>query len=202
MPIIGIITRSMKSDEGHPISIIYKQIEKIMLECNAVPIGITLTSDYKKILNLCDGVIFQGGDNLEEYDIEAMKYLYNINKPVLAICLGMQIMGITFSGEEINVNNHKKTLSYAHTIKINKNSKLYNIFKTDVIKVNSRHKSVLKNTNLKVVGISNDGYIEAIEDTSKRFFIGVQWHPESMIDYDIKQKNLFKYFIKTINMIK
>ena len=29
MPIIGIITRSMKSDEGHPISIIYKQIEKI-----------------------------------------------------------------------------------------------------------------------------------------------------------------------------
>ena len=202
MPIIGIITRSMKSDEGHPISIIYKQIEKIILEYNAVPIGITLTSDYKKILNLCDGVIFQGGDDLEEYDIEAMKYLHDINKPVLAICLGMQIMGITFSGEEINVNNHKKTLSYAHTIKINKNSKLYNIFKTDVIKVNSRHKSVLKNTNLKVVGISNDGYIEAIEDTSKRFFIGVQWHPESMIDYDIKQKNLFKYFIKTINMIK
>ena len=202
MPIIGIITRSMKSDEGHPISIIYKQIEKIILEYNAVPIGITLTSDYKKILNLCDGVIFQGGDDLEEYDIEAMKYLHDINKPVLAICLGMQIMGITFSGEEINVNNHKKTLSYAHTIKINKNSKLYNIFKTDVIKVNSRHKSVLKNTNLKVVGISNDGYIEAIEDTSKRFFIGVQWHPESMIDYDIKQKNLFKYFIKTINMVK
>ena len=202
MPIIGIITRSMKSDEGHPISIIYKQIEKIILECSAVPIGITLTSDYKKILNLCDGVIFQGGDDLEEYDIEAMKYLHDINKPVLAICLGMQIMGITFSGEEINVNNHKKTLSYAHTIKINKNSKLYNIFKTDVIKVNSRHKSALKNTNLKVVGISNDGYIEAIEDTSKRFFIGVQWHPESMIDYDIKQKNLFKYFIKTINMVK
>ena len=110
-------------------------------------------------------------------------------------------MGITFSGEEINVNNHKKTLSYAHTIKINKNSKLYNIFKTNNIKVNSRHKSVIKKTRLNVVGISNDGYIEAIEDTSKRFFIGVQWHPESMIDYDIKQKNLFKYFIKTINII-
>ena len=97
----------------------------------------------------------------------------------------------------IDIKNHKKILKYAHEVKIKKESKLYNIFKTDIIKVNSRHKSIVKYTNLDVVGISNDGYIEALESKNKKFFIGVQWHPESMIDYDEKQNNLFKYFIKS-----
>ena len=71
-----------------------------------------------------------------------------------------------------------------------------NIYKTNNIKVNSRHKQIIKNTKLKVVGVSQDGYIEAIEDSSKKFFIGVQWHPESMVKYDKEQNSLFKYFIK------
>ena len=65
--------------------------------------------------------------------------------------------------------------------------KFVNNHAIDGIKIHMLH--ILKNTKLEVVGISHDNYIEAIEDTSKRFFIGVQWHPESMIDYDIKQKN-------------
>ena len=108
-------------------------------------------------------------------------------------------MAMLFDGVMIDIKNHKKTLNYVHEIKIKKNSKLYNIFKSNIIKVNSRHKSIIKNTNINVVGISNDGYIEAIEDTNKKFFIGVQWHPETMIDYDEKQNNLFKYFIDCCN---
>ena len=38
--------------------------------------------------------------------------------------------------------------------------------------------------------------IEAIEDKNKKFFIGVQWHPESMYSYDILECNLFDYFIE------
>ena len=105
-------------------------------------------------------------------------------------------MGVLFGGKMIDINNHKKKLSYVHSVTINRNSILYNMFKTNNIKVNSRHKSVIKDTKLKVVGISNDGYIEALEDSSKKFFVGVQWHPESMTSYDIIQNNLFKYFIK------
>ena len=97
----------------------------------------------------------------------------------------------------IDIENHKKKLNYVHEVKLKRNSKLYNIYKSDIIKVNSRHKSIIRDTKLNITGISNDGYIEAIEDTSKKFFIGVQWHPESMINYDNSQNNLFKYFIKT-----
>lgn len=195
MPIIGIVTRISKSEEGHNISIMYKDIEKSVIDSGGIPIGITLTSDYKKIIDICDGIIFGGGDDFEQYDFKALKYIYEIDKPVLGICLGMQLMGVLFDGELIDINNHKKKLKYAHSVKIKKTSKLYNILKTDIIKVNSRHKSVLKNTKLEVVGISNDNYIEVIEDSKKRFFIGVQWHPESMIYYNDTMKRLFKYFV-------
>ena len=195
-PIIGIITRKSISDEGHNTNIIYDDIVKCIQNNGGIAIGIILNKNYKELINLCDGIIFQGGDDFEEYDLSALKYIYEIDKPVLGICLGMQLMGVLFGGELIDIDNHKKKLYYAHNVTINKNSILYNMFKTNNIKVNSRHKSVIKNTKLKVVGISNDGYIEAIEDSNKKFFIGVQWHPENMISYDDKQNNLFKYFIK------
>ena len=194
--IIGIITRKDVSKEGHNTSIVYKDIEKSLIESGGMPIGITLTSNYKNQIDMCDGIIFQGGDDFEEYDLVALKYIYEIDKPVLGICLGMQLMGVLFGGELRDINNHKKTLSYVHSVKINRNSKVYNILKKDIIKVNSRHKSVVKYTKLNVSGISNDGSIEIIEDPNKKFFLGVQWHPENMIDYDNIQKNLFKYFIK------
>lgn len=195
MPIIGIVTRSFFSDENNPISIIYKDIENAILENNGIPIGITLNSNYKSVINLCDGIIFQGGDDFEKYDFDALKYIYDINKPVLGICLGMQLMGALFEGNMLDIKNHKKRLNYVHSVVIDKKSILYNIFKTNIIKVNSRHKSIIKNTKIDIMGISNDGYIEAIGDKRKKFFVGVQWHPESMISYDKKQNNLFKYFI-------
>ena len=191
----------MISDEGHNINVVYDNFINSIITNGGIPIGIKLTKNYKELINFCDGIIFQGGDDFEEYDVDCLKYVYDINKPVLGICLGMQLMGTLFEGKLIDINNHKKRLLYAHSVTINKSSTLYNIFKTNTLKVNSRHKSVLKNTKLKIVAISNDGYIEGVEDSNKKFFMGVQWHPESMIDYDKKQNNLFKYFINCCKRI-
>ena len=197
MPVIGIITRKSKSEEGHNIDIIYNDIVCAIEKNGGIPIGIILNDNYKYLISIGDGIIFQGGDDFDCYDMDAIKYCYDINKPVLGICLGMQLMGVMFEGTLIDISNHKKKLDYAHEVRINKNSKLYNIFKTDIIKVNSRHKFIIKNTKLSISSLSKEGYIESVEDTNKKFFIGVQWHPESMIDYDIYQNNLFKYFIKS-----
>ena len=196
-PIIGIVTRKSISEEKHNINIIYEDIVKSIVKNGGIGIGIILDDNYKELVDLCDGIIFQGGDDFEKYDTETLKYIYDIDKPVLGICLGMQLMGVLFNGIMIDVENHKKKLNYAHEVKIKRNSIVYNIYKSDIVKVNSRHKSIIKNTDLNVVGISNDGNIEAIEDTNKKFFIGVQWHPENMTYYDKKQNNIFKYFIKS-----
>ena len=189
MKIIGIITRKSISKENHDIDYSYSNIVKMIYECGAIPIGIVLNKNYKKTIDICDGIIFQGGDNFQEYDLEALLYCYEKNIPTLGICLGMQLMGYAFDGELIDIKNHKDTY---HEIYVNKDSKLYNIFNKEKIKVNSRHKSVLKSTNLKITSKSIEGYIESIEDSSKKFFIGVQWHPE-----DINQDILFKKLIES-----
>ncbi len=196
MKLIGIVTRGSKSEEGHSTNIMYSDIVKAIRKNGGIAVGIVLDEDYKELIDLVDGVIFSGGDDFEEYDKAALKYIYDIDKPVLGICLGMQLMGNIFGCKEVNVKNHKKNLSYAHSVHIFRNSKLYNIFKKDEIKVNSRHNSTIKDTIMKVSAISNDGVIEAIEDPNKKFFIGVQWHPENMIDYDLGQNNIFRIFLK------
>ena len=83
--------------------------------------------------------------------------------------------------EEIHVKKHKKC----------KKNQKYNI------SVNSRHSFELKGSNLVVSARSNDGVIEAIEDTNKRFFLGVQWHPERLWDQDATAMHakLFKAFV-------
>lgn len=150
------------------------------------------------IIEKCDGFIFPGGDDFTDYDIKLIDKLSKLDKPVLGICLGMQTIGFWRGGrlEYIEKENHLSDCLYVHDILINKNSKLYKIIGEDRINVNSRHRYAIKDTNLFVSAISNDNLIEAIELLDHKFFIGVQWHPESTIKIDINSQKLFSYFIK------
>lgn len=192
-PIIGIITRKGKSDTGKNIKIVYDDIISSIIKSGGIPIGID-NNNIDNYLNICNGFILQGGDDIDKNNINILKILYEKDIPVLGICLGMQEMGIFKDGLLVDINGHLD--NKLHKININKDSLLYNIINKDTILVNSRHKSVINKTNLYVSGISFDNYIEAIEDNNKGFFLGIQWHPENMYDSDIDAKKIFDYFIK------
>lgn len=205
-PVIGIITRPELSNEKHEMMGIYDDLRKSIVKSGGIPVGIMPLNielaDFDdgtfQIIKNLDGVIFQGGDSFYKYELECMKYVYEQNIPTLGICLGMQLMGCLFNGDLIKINNFnhkKKGQEYVHDIFIKKESLLYSIFKTDRIKVNSRHKETIINPNLEITAISEDGLIEAIESRNKKFFLGVQWHPESMTSYDILESRLFDYFV-------
>lgn len=93
--------------------------------------------------------------------------------------------------------NHNKESEYVHEISIQTDSKLYEILREQKIKVNSRHGKCVPHTSLSKVAYSEDGIIEAIEDKTKKFFIGVQWHPETLMK-DKYSNRLFEEFIKTL----
>lgn len=198
-PIIGIVTRYKKL-ENNEIMYCYKQIIDKIIESNGIPIGINLSEKCKEQLNIINGIILQGGDDYSQEEIEIVKYAYKKDIPILGICQGMQIMGIAACGELVEIKNHmKKNIDKAHIIKINKNSKIYEIIKKQVIIVNSRHNYAIKNTTLQISS-ATDNIIESIEDKNKKFFIGVQWHPESLNNDD--SKKLFDYFIKKASVKK
>ena len=209
-PIIGIVSRPMKNESARDVLATYKKVSDVIIEFGGLPIMIIppilnnyndeLNEESKKeleyILKLCDGIILQGGDDFYKYDEFIAKYAYNNNIPTLGICLGMQLMSYIFNGKMGHVDNHLSNELYVHNNQILKETKLYNTFNNDNILVNSRHKDYIISTDLKVNSISSDGIIEGVEDSNKDFYIGVQWHPESMTSYDKNSCLIFKNFIK------
>jgi putative glutamine amidotransferase len=52
----------------------------------------------------------------------------------------------------------------------------------DGLVASSHHQALGSAAHLEVIGVSDDGVIEAIRDPSKPFYVGVQWHPERTDD--------------------
>ena len=188
-PIIGIILRKETLPSKNKILYINEEINEIIEKSNGIPLSINIKNIYE-IINNIDGFIFQGGNEYQEEEKDLIKYLYKNNIPTLGICLGMQEIVETFDGTLQEIKNHQNTI---HEINIRQNTKLYDIIKKDKIIVNSRHNYAVKETNLNISATINNT-IEAIEDKKKDFFIGVEWHPESLNNEDTN--NLFNYFIK------
>ena len=195
-PIIGVVCRFEKISEINNAMVVYENIIKAIKSSGGLVIGIV--DDNIDIINMCDGIILQGGNDISVIDIPIVKYCYKKDIPILAICLGMQMIGLSFEGTVNDFTNKlhsNKKNKYVHSVYLNNFSKLYKIVGSKHILVNSRHKSYINKTNLIISGISDDGYIESIEKNNKRFFIGVQWHPETTIEYDIVSQKIFKAFI-------
>ena len=147
------------------------------------------------ILDMCDGVIFQGGTYVYPYHFEILNYCINNNIPVLGICMGMQIMGLYANNQSednlIKIDNH---YGKEHFINNKKDRVLYKLYGGKMI-VNSRHNYMLEYIDkpFKIGAVSDDNVIESIEwIDDEHFVLGVQFHPEDMKNMD----KLYNYFIK------
>lgn len=129
--------------------------------------------------------------------------------PVLGICGGEQLLNVVLGGTLIqhipdespsDIAHEqrfisKPTTETSHEINIAEDTKLHEIFGTNSISVNSTHHQAVKDLGDNVIASATapDGIIEAIESTSHKFCLGVQWHPE----YEINpgETALFKAFV-------
>lgn len=205
---IGIILRENTSEyKDIPLYACRRDIIQYLKRYDINIIGIPILFNdqkelerIKEMIDFCDGVISPGGSKIHDIDYQIIEYLYEVDKPTLGICLGMQIMGKLFNGKvrtEVKDGNHCSEEEYVHNIIIKKDSLLYKIIGEEKIKVNSRHMRQIPYTNLDCVAYSEDNVLEAIEDKNKKFFMGVQWHPESLME-DTYSKRLFDYFIEVL----
>lgn len=196
---VGIIIREFNENNKLFIGT-RSDLFNILYNFNVNVIGIPINIEFNKLIesiNLCDGIILSGGENFHENDFKLINYLISKNIPTLGICLGMQSMAEYFNNRrEINVNNHYSTNKYVHKINIKRGSKLYNILNKDEILVNSRHHTAIPYTNMVVSAKSEDNIIEAVELSNLKFFIGVEWHPESINDNN--SYLIFKSFINNL----
>lgn len=174
-----------------------KKLSNNDIEIICIPIINKLNALYN-IMDSCNGIILPGGDDVLDIDIKIIDYLYKKNIPTLGICLGMQEMAIYKNGALMDLKTPKNHVSEnnMHKILIKNGTLLYKIIKKNNIYVNSIHKSFVINTDLNISSISKDKIIESVEDLSKKFFLGVQWHPERMKEEEADL--LFNYFINSL----
>ena len=134
----------------------------------------------------------------------------NRQLPLLGICRGAQLLNVCRGGslhQEIRSQRKKTsnrwTILPLKTLKVESNddhtqelSKLEMILQRKCLKINSLHNQAIDRMGekLKVSGRDLDNLIQAIEDSSHDFLIGVQWHPEFLL-YLPAHRRLFKKLV-------
>ncbi|MBI3633003.1 MAG: gamma-glutamyl-gamma-aminobutyrate hydrolase family protein, partial [Candidatus Vogelbacteria bacterium] len=157
----------------------------------------------------CSTLVKNTDDERDKIELLLLKIAIERNIPVLGICRGLQIMNIGLGGtlhqdlytewsQKIQHNNPDKERDYlAHSVMLEKTSKLFSIIGKETLLVNSLHHQGVEKlgVGLTTSATAEDGLIEGIENPSLQFFIGVQWHPEELLKDNPLWLKLFNTFI-------
>lgn len=128
-------------------------------------------------------------------------------KPLLAICRGIQVLNVALGGslyEDLrthlpNALTHDNFENYpashiAHEVTIHSGTKLAQQIGQTHTHVNSLHHQGINRLadNLVAAATAPDGLIEAVELPNHPYALGVQWHPEHLVQNDPTMLSLFK----------
>ena len=134
---------------------------------------------------------------------------FNLRKPILAICHGVQSLNVWRNGTLIQdlktAVNHRpgREIVEAHPVRISEGSRLSCLLPAGTgleVQVNSSHHQALREPGdqLRVAANSpRDGVIEAVElDAEDHFVVGVQWHPERTYTQSAVSRAIFAEFLR------
>lgn len=116
---------------------------------------------------------------------------YNRQIPMLGICRGIQTLATAFGGKVAQDISDVATIKHSqdadrseptHSVIIDEDSSLFDIYKSTKVMVNSFHHQAVAEAGdkFRVVAKSPDGVIEAMESSEFKSILGVQWHPECL----------------------
>lgn len=206
-PLIGITGNyedlTCKLAEGY-----YKQV----LAAGGTPVIVPPLSSTEAIvetLRHLDGLLLSGGADINPLyqGEEPIPALHGINRerdlpellitrlaydrqlPILGICRGIQTLAVALGGKveqdikaSIKHSQEADRSEPTHTVAVDQDSTLYNIYGSPTLLVNSFHHQAVREpgSKLRVVAKAPDGIIEAVESAEFKSVLGVQWHPECL----------------------
>ncbi len=154
----------------------------------------------------------------DESEMMILKAAMERRIPILAVCRGLQLTNVALGGtlyQDLKMSGFTKIVHHRdhydedgpdelyHFIDIDKNSRFYEIVKTETMVVNSIHHQAIKELadGLIPVAKSRDGIIEVVEMKDYPYFLGFQFHPERLTEpgrHSDEFKRVFDDFIRSI----
>lgn len=234
-PIIGI-SGSLIIDNGgmfpgYERAYVNNDYVQSVVRAGGIPYIIPMVYDDEVIreqISHVDGVIMSGGHDVnpllygeeprqelggimprrDTFDMKLIRNTIEMNKPLVGICRGEQILNVTFGGtlyqdlkyiDGCFVKHNQGALpDYpTHTVEVERDSKLANIIGTE-IRANSFHHLAVKDVapGFKIVARGKDGVVEAIEREGDLFVLGLQWHPEMLSAKYEKMQAIFNKLVE------
>lgn len=146
----------------------------------------------------------------QDFDLRlAQRAIAHTSMPVLGICGGCQLLNISLGGsliQDIKSEHPNSQVEHTsangwqegfarHAVLIERESLLGKIYRLEQLDVPTSHHQAIKTlgAGLRAVARAEDGIIEAVEMGTRKFTVGVQWHPERDFDGNAQ---LFKTFVE------
>lgn len=185
--------------------------------------------DAPRLVEKVDGVVLSGGadidpatyheENTHSYEVSGQADGFEIavaeaardqDKPVLAICRGLQLLNVALGGSLIQEvtskggvhdlvsRDHEEMNARRHVVTFEPDSILARVYAASETKVNTLHHQGLGRLaeELVVEGRSEDGLIEAARFSGEWWVVGVQWHPERLTG---EHQEIFAEFRRAIS---
>ena len=143
------------------------------------------------------GLLWSVDEWRDRAEIALAQWALTEELPLLAICRGAQVLNISAGGTLIqdistqvpNALTHSTVAgrpksSVAHTIEVEAGTRLATLVGDGQLGVNSAHHQAVKDVGkgLVITARAPDGIVEGLELPTHPFCVGVQWHPEAMIE--------------------
>jgi putative glutamine amidotransferase len=135
--------------------------------------------------------------DLDAFELAVARRADQLGIPVLGICRGCQAVNVARGGTlhqhlpDVTDGSiaHRQTASGrepTHTVRIEPGSRLAEIVGDDELSVNSFHHQAVDRLGrgLRPVAWAPDGTIEGIESDGPAFYLGVQWHVETLVHFE------------------
>jgi putative glutamine amidotransferase len=162
----------------------------------------------EETLDALDGVLFSGGSDIDPSaygqdahpetngtrperdrgELALLRAALDRDLPVLAVCRGSQVLNVARGGdlvqhlpEVVGDEKHKHTpgVFADHEVEVEEGTRLASLLGERTAVKSHHHQGFGRvGDGLVEAAWAEDGTLEAVEDPSKRFALGVLWHPE------------------------